>query len=98
MTSPISGIHSIGFPATSGSIGPSGSGADFGKLLQNTISTLQSTQQDASASIQNFLTGKNEDIHSTVLATQKAQMAFDLGLQVRNKIVSAYQEIMKMQM
>ena len=37
-------------------------------------------------------------VHTTVLATQQAELAFELGLQVRNKVVSAYQEIMKMQM
>ncbi len=48
--------------------------------------------------MQKFLTGENEELHTTVLAAQKAEIAFDLGLQVRNKVVSAYQEIMRMQM
>ena len=48
--------------------------------------------------VQKFLTGENEELHTTILATQKAELAFELGLQVRNKVVDAYQEIMKMQM
>jgi len=52
----------------------------------------------ASESVQKFLRGDNEDLHTTILATQKAELAFQLGLQVRNKVVDAYQEIMKMQM
>jgi flagellar hook-basal body complex protein FliE len=48
--------------------------------------------------VQQFLTGENEELHTTILATQKAELAFELGLQVRNKVVDAYQEIMKMQM
>ena len=53
---------------------------------------------NASESVQNFLTGQNEDLHTTILATQKASLAFELGMQVRNKVVDAYQEVMKMQL
>jgi flagellar hook-basal body complex protein FliE len=96
--SAISSIPAVALPDSMASISqPHGTG-DFGKVLQGTINTLETMHQDASSSIQKFLTGENDDIHTTVLATQKAEMAFDLGLQVRNKVVSAYQEIMKMQM
>jgi flagellar hook-basal body complex protein FliE len=54
--------------------------------------------QDASRSVENFLSGEGEDIHTTVLATQRAELAFEMFQQVRNKVVSAYQEIMRMQM
>ena len=75
----------------------------FGRILRSvldsTINTMQSMQSDADTSVQKFLTGENEELHTTVLATQRAaEMAFELGLQVRNKVVSAYQEIMKMQL
>ncbi|MBV9506671.1 MAG: flagellar hook-basal body complex protein FliE, partial [Acidobacteriia bacterium] len=39
-----------------------------------------------------------EELHSTILATERAQLSFDLFMQARNKVVSAYQEIMRMQM
>ncbi len=78
--------------------GASGSSGDFQSVLEGTINTLQSMQNDADTSVQKFLTGENEELHTTVLATQRAEMAFELGLQVRNKVVSAYQEIMKMQL
>ena len=45
-----------------------------------------------------FLSGEGEDLHTTILATQQAELSFDLFLQMRNKVVSAYQEIMRMQM
>jgi flagellar hook-basal body complex protein FliE len=49
--------------------------------------------------VQKFLSGDgSEDIHTTVLATQRAELAFEMFQQVRNKVVSAYQEIMRMQM
>lgn len=70
----------------------------FQNVLEGTIKNLESMHNDASDAVQKFLTGENEELHSTVLAVQKAEVAFDLGLQVRNKVVSAYQEIMRMQM
>ena len=54
--------------------------------------------QDASASVERFLSGDGEDLHTTVLATQRAELAFEMFQQVRNKVVNAYQEIMRMQM
>jgi flagellar hook-basal body complex protein FliE len=55
-------------------------------------------QNDSTQSIQKFLTGQGEELHNVALATQRAELALDLGIQVRNKVVSAYQEIMKMQL
>jgi len=94
----ISNIGSIAFPGAIAPSPASGATGEFGRVLEGTIKTLESMQRDAGTSIQQFLTGEKEDLHTTVLATQKAELAFELGLQVRNKVVSAYQEIMKMQM
>src|ERR1700760_446581 len=98
MTSPISNIAPIQIPDGIASSGVSDSGGVFSGILQNAIGSLQSLQATSDTSIQKFLTGENEDLHTTVLATQRAEMAFELGLQVRNKVVSAYQEVMKMQL
>ncbi len=68
------------------------------KCSEGTIGTMESLNSNAGTAVQNFLSGQNEDLHTTILATQQAEMAFELGLQVRNKVVSAYQEIMKMQL
>ena len=67
-------------------------------MLSSAIGSVESLQNNAADSVQKFLTGQNEELHTTILATQKAELAFELGLQVRNKVVDAYQEIMKMQM
>ena len=67
-------------------------------MLTGAINQLESSNKAASDSVQKFLSGENEELHTTILATQKAELAFELGLQVRNKVVDAYQEIMKMQM
>jgi flagellar hook-basal body complex protein FliE len=95
---PVSSIASIPIPDSLTPIGGAGSPNAFSSILKDTISSLQSTQNEADSAVQKFLTGENDDIHTTVLATQRADMAFELGLQVRNKVVSAYQEVMKMQL
>jgi flagellar hook-basal body complex protein FliE len=47
--------------------------------------------------VERFLSGEGEDLHTTVLATTQAELSFNMFLQMRNKVVSAYQEIMRMQ-
>lgn len=74
------------------------SGGSFQDVLNTAINKVESTGNDASASIERFLGGEGEELHTTVLATQRADIAFEMFQQVRNKVVSAYQEIMKMQM
>jgi len=97
MASPISGITPISMPDLPGLSKSGDPSGEFQKVLAGTIGQLQSLNQDASDATQKFLTGENEELHTVVLATQKAELAFELGLQVRNKVVDAYQEIMKMQ-
>lgn len=71
---------------------------EFTALLQGAIGGMEQTRKEAAQSVENFLSGEGEELHTTVLATQRAELSFELGLQVRNKIVQAYQEIMRMQM
>jgi flagellar hook-basal body complex protein FliE len=73
-------------------------GGDFSQVFSSAIRSVEGANQDANASVQRFLTGEGEDLHSTILATTRAEMAFDMFLQTRNKVVSAYQEIMRMQL
>ena len=71
---------------------------EFQTAFQGAIQNLEAAHKDASAAVEKFLNGENEELHTTIMATQRAEIAFDLGLQVRNKVVAAYQEIMRMQM
>lgn len=74
------------------------SGSAFQDVLTSAIGKVQAAGNEAGASIERFLGGEGEELHSTVLATQRAEIAFDLFQQVRNKVVNAYQEVMKMQL
>jgi flagellar hook-basal body complex protein FliE len=73
-------------------------GAGFGSVLADAIGRVDQFQQSAQSTIGKFLSGEDEEVHKVALATQQAAMSFDLFLQVRNKVVSAYQEVMRMQM
>jgi flagellar hook-basal body complex protein FliE len=73
-------------------------GGGFQSVLESALNEVQSSSDAAQKSVQNFLSGDGEELHSTILASQRADLEFDLLLQVRNKVVSAYQEIMRMQM
>jgi flagellar hook-basal body complex protein FliE len=94
----ISGINSIPLPNSLPSAA-GGAGSDaFSNILTSTIDNLQAAQNQANDAAQKFMSGENEEIHDIALAGQTAELTFELGLQVRNKVVNAYQEIMKMQL
>jgi flagellar hook-basal body complex protein FliE len=96
MPAPILPISGISLPE---SIKPAGqSSGGFQDVFASAVRTVEAYGQNASTSIERFLSGEGEELHQTVLATQQAELSFELFLQVRNKVVSAYQEIMRMQM
>ena len=99
MSLPISSINSIPqvdqIPLDRAS--QSSGGGEFQNILKATIQEVEKSHANASGAVQNFLTGEDGELHSTVLATQTAELQFDMFMQVRNKVVSAYQEIMRMQ-
>lgn len=92
---PISGTIPLPQP-----IRPAGEAARsaFQEAFAGAIQQVESLGQQASASVERFLSGEGEELHNTVLATTRAELSFDMFLQMRNKVVNAYQEIMKMQM
>jgi flagellar hook-basal body complex protein FliE len=91
----------IAAPAAPDSVRPAGEsppGGGFQEVFASAVKQVESMGEDASASVERFLSGDGEDLHTTALATQRAELAFEMFQQVRNKVVSAYQEIMRMQM
>ena len=78
-----------------------GSGADssggFSDVLKGAISQVSSLQGSAETQVNTLLQGGNADMSKVMISVEKADVAFQLMMQVRNKIVSAYQDIEKMQ-
>lgn len=74
---------------------PAGTG--FRGVLENVIDQVEQSRANAEQLSNQFTAGGAEELHSVALSTQRAELEFELTLQVRNKVVSAYQEIMRMQ-
>jgi len=96
---PITPVPMIGLPQTAqvDAAGSSGGTGAFQSMLEGMIGRVEQSSTQAQQAAQNFLSGGDEELHSVALAAQRADLQFNLFLQVRNKAVSAYQEIMRMQ-
>lgn len=70
---------------------------DFRELLGDAVRRVEEYRKAAETHVEGFLRGEREDLHTVALATERAELAFELFLQTRNKVVQAYQEIMRMQ-
>ena len=69
----------------------------FGDIMSKGLNKVNDQQADANTSISDLLSGKSQDINSVVASVAKADMSFKLLVGVRNKLVEAYKETMKMQ-
>ncbi len=69
---------------------------DFGATLKNAIDSVNNLQQTASTSANDFISGKRADLVNVMVDGQKASLGFQAMVQVRNRMVSAYQDIMNM--
>ena len=69
----------------------------FGEQLENAVSGVDLQHQDAEYKVNSMLAGAGTDVHDAMISVQKADLSFQLMLQVRNKVVQAYQEIERMQ-
>lgn len=97
MPGPITPITGISLPAAPLADTRGSGGGAFQEVFANAVRNVEAFGQNASASIEGLLSGEGGELHTTVLATQQAELSFDLFLQMRNKVVNAYQEIMRMQ-
>ena len=98
MTLPVSSIGSIQpLTGSSGAAPAAGKPGQFASMLDNAIQGIEKPGNEATQAIQNLLAGGNEELHKVAVATTKADLTFELGLQVRNKIIQAYQTISQMQ-
>ncbi|OQW35821.1 MAG: flagellar hook-basal body complex protein FliE [Nitrospira sp. SG-bin1] len=77
-----------------GTVGATG----FLDSLKSAIGKVNDTQMEAGRAVQDLMTGETQDIHRTMVALQQADVSFQLMMQVRNKLVAAYEEIQRMQM
>ncbi len=82
---------------TSPTVPSTGGGEGFGATLKNAISQVNDLSDASNQKVSELLHGDNQDVHNVMIAVEKADIAFQLMMQVRNKIVNAYQEVSKLQ-
>jgi flagellar hook-basal body complex protein FliE len=75
----------------------SGTASEFARGLGRALDELSKVQDQADAMVTKLVTGQAEDIHSVILAVERANLSIQMAVQVRNKVLEAYQEIMHMQ-
>ena len=71
--------------------------APFSDLMTDAIGQVSQLEDQAHATVAGLMTGSGVDVHQAMIATQKATMAFEMALAVRNKAVQAYQQVIGMQ-
>ncbi|HZU25076.1 MAG TPA: flagellar hook-basal body complex protein FliE [Bryobacteraceae bacterium] len=102
MSAPISSINPASIQGLDpGSLAPAaspGGGGAFQSTLADAISSVEHFRENSQQTIDNFLSGGNQELHQVALAAQQSELAFEMFVQVRNKVISAYQEIMRMQL
>jgi flagellar hook-basal body complex protein FliE len=97
-TSTLAPVTPLDPDSLGGSSTQTSAGSAFKDVLSSAINEVEGARAGANQTIDKFLAGEGEDLHSTILASQRADLEFQMFMQVRNKVVSAYQEIMKMPM
>jgi len=75
-----------------------GDAKSFGKFLEDSLNQVNSLQSDANVAMEKLASGNSQNLHETLLAVEKADIAFKTMNQVRLKVIDAYKEIMKIQM
>jgi flagellar hook-basal body complex protein FliE len=88
-------LPKIGLAPAGPQAAPHGEG--FGQMLDGLVATVAAKQDAAAATTRDVLLGNSENLHQSVIAMQEASVAFSLMVEVRNKLVESYQELMRMQ-
>lgn len=79
-------------------LSPAGeSSPSFGNLLGRLVTEVNDTQVHADEAVKGLISGQNVSLHQAVIATEEANVSFQLMVEVRNRLLDAYQELMRMQ-
>jgi flagellar hook-basal body complex protein FliE len=98
---PITNVNRIGHLTGPGEGNQTGLAAarpdSFGQMLNNALDRLNQMEGAANEAATSLAAGEDVELHQVMLTMQEADLAFQLALQVRNKLVEAYQDVMRMQ-
>jgi flagellar hook-basal body complex protein FliE len=76
--------------------GPEFKDQRFADFFWRSVAEVDNVQQQADGAIRELAAGRQKDLHQTMIAIEKAEISFQLLMKVRNKIIAAYEEIMRM--
>lgn len=76
---------------------PDAAGANFKDVLKEALQDVDQAQKASDQQIQKVISGEIQDVHTAMIAMQKADLSFQMMMQVRNKLIEAYHEVMRMQ-
>jgi flagellar hook-basal body complex protein FliE len=97
MSNAIQGLPQSGFGTEltkgSSSLQQSPGESDFMGTLRNAMDQVSQLQSEADGKVSQLLTGNGQDVHSAMIAVEKANLSFQMMVQVRNKIIQAYQQV-----
>lgn len=97
MGNPIQALSSVQqitqLPGGASAAGGAGNSADFLQTLDGMLNQVGTMQTDAQQQVSDLLQTDGQDVHSAMIAVEKADLSFQLMMQVRNKIIQAYQTI-----
>ncbi|MGZ4032138.1 MAG: flagellar hook-basal body complex protein FliE [Tumebacillaceae bacterium] len=92
---PANGLNQV---ATVGKATQQTDGASFSDYLNSALEQVNNDQIASDKMTESLATGQAPDLHTVMITTEKAQLSFELAVQIRNKALESYQEIMRMQM
>ena len=97
INSHLQALKGLSSSAPAGSPDKEPDGPSFADTLAQSLEKVNDLQKEADQAITEFASGETGNIHETMIAVNKADLAFRLTMQVRNKIVEAYNEVLRMQ-
>ena len=94
---PVERIGPASMPQATPKVGQKDVGGDFKEMLEGYLKEVNTLQHKADQAVNDLATGKTENLHELIAAVNEADLSFRLMMEMRNKLVDAYKEIMRMQ-
>ena len=89
-------LEKLSYEFPSSSVSPAQSGGSFSNLLGNFINDVSEKQSAAGDAVNGLLSGKNVSLHQAMISMEEASVSFQMMVEVRNKLLDSYQELMRM--
>lgn len=96
LITPIQAIHSIADLSKTSQASGTGNALPFQDLFQDAVNNVKTTDSNLNDELYKLTTGQSDDLHNVIISSQKATLSVQLLVQLRNKALDAYNEVMRM--